>query len=192
MKTDYHKQGKLNRKSGREFELKVRKDLEAKGWIVAKWTNNLEPIETESEGFVPKELQNKETVAFKMIPAKHKFNPFRGAMAMGTGFCDFICYRLMRGMQEITGSYDEIHGRTSCTRVFDLRQYGWYEVIGVEVKSNGTLSREEKLKCQWLLKNNIFSKILIARQGRKKGEDRKDIIYEEFQSSIFAGGIRVR
>ena len=35
------KQGKKNRASGQRFELKVRKDLEEKGWIVSKWMNNV-------------------------------------------------------------------------------------------------------------------------------------------------------
>ena len=67
------KQGKKNRKSGREFELKVRKDLELKGWTVAKWTNNIE------DG--------------KIISAKHKFNPFGRCMVQGTGFPDFIAFK---------------------------------------------------------------------------------------------------
>ena len=42
---DYKKQGKKNRQAGARFELKVRKDLESKGWIVDKWSNNVEFIE---------------------------------------------------------------------------------------------------------------------------------------------------
>ncbi len=34
--------GRKSRKAGGDFELKVRKDLEAKGWVVAKWPNNIE------------------------------------------------------------------------------------------------------------------------------------------------------
>ncbi len=34
--------GKKNKLKGARFELKVRKDLEAKGWIVDKWTNNVD------------------------------------------------------------------------------------------------------------------------------------------------------
>ena len=50
------------------------------------------------------------------------------------------------------------------------------EPIAVEVKSNGYLKPEEKEKCEWLLENNIFSKILIVKKGKKRGE----IIYEEY------------
>lgn len=36
------KSGKLSRAAGARFELNVRKDLEEKGWIIDKWTNNVE------------------------------------------------------------------------------------------------------------------------------------------------------
>ena len=52
-----------------------------------------------------------------------------------------------------------------------------YDSIGVECKINGKLDKEEKEKCKWLLKNNIFSKILIASKGEKRGS----IEYKEFE-----------
>lgn len=69
------KKGKKSRASGLNFELKVRKYLEEKGWIVAKWPNNID-------------LEKKE-----IIPAKRKFNPFSRVMSLGTGFPDFICFQ---------------------------------------------------------------------------------------------------
>ncbi len=42
MKTKKQIQGKKSKDAGRRFELKVRKDLEDKGWIVDKWSNNVE------------------------------------------------------------------------------------------------------------------------------------------------------
>ena len=36
------KKGKKSRAAGARFELRVRKDLEDKGWIVDKWSNNVE------------------------------------------------------------------------------------------------------------------------------------------------------
>lgn len=71
----------------------------------------------------------------KMIPCKHKFNFFTKAMTIGTGFPDFIIWNLN-------------------TR----------KIIGVESKLNGTLDKVEKLKCSWLLKNNIFDEIRIAKK----------------------------
>ena len=41
--------GKKSRASGARFELKVREDLEKKGWVVARWTNNVEFKEVEEE-----------------------------------------------------------------------------------------------------------------------------------------------
>ena len=45
-----------------------------------------------------------------------------------------------------------------------------YDVIGVEVKMNGTLSKTEKEKCAWYLQKEIFNRILIAKKGEKIGE----------------------
>ena len=39
---DKSKRGKLARASGARFELKVRSDLESQGWIMDKWTNNVD------------------------------------------------------------------------------------------------------------------------------------------------------
>lgn len=64
-----------------------------------------------------------------------------------------------------------------CHYAFDsIKRANQYGVIGCEVKSNGYLTKEEKEKCKWLLDNNVFSKILIAKKGTKRG----GIIYDEF------------
>jgi len=85
----------------------------------------------------------------KMIISR-KYNPFKKMLIIGTGFPDFISIKHVR---------DEL-----------------YSVIGVEVKMNGILSKTEKEKCRWYLKNKIFSRILIA----KKGEKRRGIEYVDF------------
>jgi len=128
------KRGKSSRAAGSRFELRVRKDLEEKGRIVDKWSNNVD-----LEGG-------------KLIMAKRKFNPFSKVMTIGTGFPDFIILKHV---------HDEM-----------------YSVIGVEVKLNGLLSKEEKEKCAWLLKNKIFSKIWIAR-AEKKG-NKIEVVYDDF------------
>jgi hypothetical protein len=120
------KKGKNSRAKGARFELKVRADLESKGRIVDKWSNNVDLDED------------------KLIVAKRKFNPFSKVMAIGTGFPDFI-------------SFKQIHE-------------GTYDIIGVEVKINGTLSKIEKEKCKWYLDKEIFSQIWIAKQGEKRGQ----------------------
>lgn len=124
MKTkDKRKRGRLSRAAGARFELKVRKDLEGKGWIVSKWMNNF------SEN--------------KLIPAKHKYRGPGIPMAIGTGFPDFIAFK-NKGKN--------------------------YEIIGVEVRSNGLLKKEEKEKCKLFLDKKIFGKILIAKKGEKRGQ----------------------
>ena len=125
-KKDYSKQGKKNRAAGSRFELKVRKDLEAQGFILDKWTNNVDM----EQG--------------KIVPAKRKYNPFLRALSIGTGFPDFIAIKQI--------------------------QEGSYNIIGVEVKINGTLSKIEKEKCRFYLKRKLFSEIWIAKaikEGRK-------------------------
>lgn len=68
--------GRKGRAAGKRFETQVRKDLEAKGWFVVKWTNQID--------------FEKDT----LIPAKSKFNPFLGrVMSEGSGFPDFLCFR---------------------------------------------------------------------------------------------------
>lgn len=127
-KRDYHLQGKKNRAAGLRFEAKVRKKLETEGWVIDKWTNNVD-------------LENG-----LVVPAKRKFNPFLKIMAIGTGFPDFIGFRLIEA------------------------NYQAYEMLGVEVKTNGSLDKTEKEKCKWYLDNKIFSKIYIAKlrkEGRK-------------------------
>ncbi len=89
----------------------------------------------------------------KIIIAKRKYNPFTKFMALGTGFPDFI----------------------SIKRVHD----GLYSVIGVEVKINGILSKEEKEKCRWYLGKGTFSEIWIAKE--KKNGRRSEIEYIDFK-----------
>jgi len=87
---------------------------------------------------------NKEGRTGKLIPAKRKYNPFLKALSIGTGFPDFVCFK--------------------------KNSEGGYEIIGLEVKRNGYLDQIEKGMCHWLIENKIFSKILIAKKGKKRGE----------------------
>ena len=61
---DKVKQGKKNKRMGADFERRVRADLESKGWIVDRWTNNLDYPE-ENINLPPEERKD-----FKCIPAK--------------------------------------------------------------------------------------------------------------------------
>lgn len=95
--------------------------------------------------------QEKDGGIWKLVPAKRKYNPFLKALVIGTGFPDFVCFR--RAEKE------------------------HYEVIAVEVKKNGYLTRAEKDICKWLVENRIFGRILIAKTGKKRGE----IDYVDFE-----------
>lgn len=72
MKTEKQLLGKRTRAAGMRFELKVRVDLEQRGFIVAKWTNNVD-LETK-----------------QVVKAKAAFNPYSRALSLSTGFPDFI------------------------------------------------------------------------------------------------------
>lgn len=156
------KRGKKNREAGQRFELKVRKDLESKGWVVDRWSNNVEFVkETIPQKNSP---YDKEIIIGKLIPAKSRFG------LRTTGFPDFISFS------------SDIFTSTSAEKTSPLNVNmsdviaDKYDVIGVEVKSNGYLDKIEKEKCKWLLKNNIFSKILIASKGKVR---RGEIVYKE-------------
>ena len=128
------KQGKKSKVHGGQFELRVRKDLEKKGWIVDKWSNNVDLIEG------------------KIVPCKRVFKRFgvgKGVMTIGTGFPDFVTFEKRNDL---------------------------YKVIGIEVKTNGMLSREEKLKCSWLLENDIFSEILVAKKVKERNRVRVEYV----------------
>ena len=140
---DKKAQGKANRLKGARFELKVRKDLESKGWIVDKWTNNVEfdPCKEGCNG------------CGNMHAARsNRFN------MRSTGFPDFIAFKW---------------GVDGCK--------GYADVRGFEVKTNGTLRKEEKEKCSWYLDNNTFSKILIA---SKPKFGMGGIVYKEFERGL--------
>lgn len=151
--------GKKSKAAGGRFELKVRKDLEKKGWIVSKWMNNLEIMKYDNE-------EGDFSGEIKMIPAKHKFRGPGIPMAIGTGFPDFIAFRFIFRTMNVGPPGEE----------GEVLMDEHYQIIGVESKMTGILKKVEKEKMNWLLQNNIFSKILIAQKSEKRGE----IIYIEF------------
>ena len=89
-KIDKRNQGRLNRAAGARFELKVRNDLEKEGWIVDKWTNNVD-------------LEHG-----KIVPAKPKFifnqkTKMRIMIGKNSGFPDFIVFRNKNNDYEVIG-----------------------------------------------------------------------------------------
>lgn len=139
--------GKIRKSSGLNFESRVRRDLEDKGWIVDKWSNN---IDLEDKKVVP--------VKRKTIPSRFgspgiKENPFiRYVSTIGTGFPDFIAFQ---------------------------KSENKYDLIGVEVKINGLLSKEEKEKCKIYLQKEVFREIWVAK--KKKEKRRVHVEYIDFK-----------
>ncbi|MHA1481869.1 MAG: hypothetical protein ACTSQA_00340 [Candidatus Heimdallarchaeaceae archaeon] len=172
------KRGKKSKQSGAVFEKRVRLDLEEKGWIVDKWTNNVE-FETlqitkkdmeenpqlgnerykEGQKLIATDMFSGKKIG-KLVKAKNKWAGPNRPMMMGAGFPDFKCHKK--------------------TTSVDSNNNMLYEVIGVESKSNGYLKPEEKQKCQYYLDNHIFSKILIA--SKQKIKNRIHVKYEEFKN----------
>ena len=156
------KQGRKNRQAGAIFELRVRADLEKEGWIVAKWTNNVEFMCT-----------HKEKCCARLVKVKNKFRGKGIPMMLGAGFPDFIAFFTDRN--ELLNEFELPFMSLEVEKFnHDFRA----NIIGVEVKSNGILKKEEKEKCKWLIDNNIFSKILIAKKSIKRGK----IEYLHFKS----------
>ena len=156
MKEENIIRGKKARTSGARFELRVRKDLESKGWIVDKWSNTVEFHNQEDVHDLPFTIG-------KLVQCKPKFNPFTKSLMMNSGgFPDFIIFR----------------EQTIKEKCSDCEYCKTYEVIGVEVKSNGYLNQIEKEKCKWYIDNNVFGKILIASKSKEKGGN---VEYKEFE-----------
>lgn len=140
-KAENVEKGKKNRKKGGEFELAVRKDLMAKGWIVTKFDNDVEFPE-ENINLPPSKRIG------ELKQAKKSFNPFTKRVGYGNGFPDFVCLRVSEEKSSSAGSL--------C-----------WTVLFVEAKSNGYLKPIEREKIAWLKKNKN-AEIIVAKKGIKK------------------------
>ena len=177
--------GKKAKASGQRFELKVRADLESKGWIVDRWTNNVEldpiyrccgdPNNWKTDyGRRALSLCGEELSSFQIIcnecgeDVSGDYNDARLETDIEGWRGKLIKAKSFMGRSRTNGFPDFI--------AFKSLHMGFI-VQGVECKSNGYLDKIEKEKCVWYLENNIFSKILIASKGTKRGE----IKYVEFK-----------
>lgn len=155
--------GKKARQAGARFERIVRDDLISKGWNVSKFQSN---VEFKEANWLTKCSDLKIIEKGKLIPAKG--NRFR---ARTLGFPDFICWKI--------GELITNNANKSEKEVFDYINKPitkkimykdckvFYKTMGVEAKSDGYLDKIEKAKCEWLLKNKVFSHILIAKKTKK-------------------------
>ena len=181
-KKELSKIRKKARTSGRDFELRVRKDLEEKGWIVDKWGKNVEFEDLHimcGESDDLEELQKRYDKAKfetgKLIQTKNKWAGPNRPMMMGAGFPDFIAFDNVTTMnnKQLIGvsAYEGLLNEDS--------EINLKVVIGVEAKTDGYLDKIEREKCKWLLENKIFSKILVA--SKHKAKNRVVIEYREFK-----------
>ena len=122
--------GKKSRKSGLDFEARVRADLEKQGWVVAKWPNQVDLIEK------------------KIIPSKRKFNPFSKVMTIGTGFPDFVIFKhvegksyLVWGVEVKVNGYLDREEKEKCAFCLDNKIFG--EVLIAKKNKEG---REIKIE----------------------------------------------
>ena len=176
-------QGKKNRASGATFELRVRKDMTEKGWVVDKFGLNVE-----FENIEVMKVNGEKAMDLKkgkLIQAKNKWAGFNRPMMMGAGFPDFVCFRRIKMIDDAEVKEISLMSDGSFDPAFIIKKshYGDYQVIGVECKVNGILTKLEKQKCKWLLDNNVFSKILIA--SKTKVKNRVVIVYKEFDTNTY-------
>ena len=110
-------------------------------------------IDLQNKGWTVVKYQNNVDLdKGEIFHAKNKFLGFGKPVMLGAGFPDFMAWKL-----------DE--------------KTGFYNVIGVEVKSNGWINQIEKQKCKWLLDNKIFGEMWIAE--RAKSGNRISLHYKE-------------
>ena len=95
----------------------------------------------------------------KLVQNRPKFNPFTKQLMMNSGgFPDYIILRRQTCANCIAHNFGECG--------FDVRF--------IECKINGTLSKEEKEKIDWI-KKELKIPVAIASKGEKRG----DIKYEQ-------------
>ena len=138
------KRGSISKSTGGIFELRVRKDLEEKGWIVDKWSNNVD-LEAEIMG-----------------PAKRifrKFNANMGVMTIGTGFPDFIAFQKMENnLFKIIGVEVKMNGTLS--RV-EKEKCSWYLKKGIfsEILVARKIKEKNRVHVEYIDVEDILKKM---------------------------------
>jgi hypothetical protein len=91
-------EGRRAKISGGNFEARVRRDLEEKGWIVDKWSNN---VDLDSG---------------RLVPCKRAARPIgkgRIVMTPGAGFPDFVVFQKMGEYCKVIGVEVKMNGKLS-------------------------------------------------------------------------------
>lgn len=165
--------GKKSRKKGKDFEVAVRKDLIANGWLVTRFDNQVD-------------LENN-----CLSQSKAKFNPFtRRVMTMSSGFPDFLCVKFEKippyvytldvdyNKEQIERLQREIKKCNDKSQIITspnvhINQLTTTKIQLLECKINGKLDKLEREKVDWL-KNNLKIPVFVA----YKDENNK-ITYKE-------------
>jgi len=95
--------GRASRKAGKLFESRVRKDLEENGWIVDRWSNDIDFENDKLKPSKPKYFFNPKTKDMKM-------------MGLCDGFPDFLAYKFHKGYNgvrtyEMIGVESKLNGK---------------------------------------------------------------------------------
>jgi len=200
MKDKKRLQGKRNRQAGARFEGIVRDDMIKKGWFVSKFQSNVKVTRGALNlqpklGTKPYAERMKETYSNYKIIYDNKIKDFLNIgglipskgnrfRARTLGFPDFICWKTKqviyhikkegttnkKTIEQFKRQLENVQSKSQIILLPNIKLQQIPEIIGVEAKSNGYLDRIEKAKCEWLLENKVFSKILIAKKtkvGRK-------------------------
>ncbi len=93
--------------------MRVRKDLEEKGWVVDKWSNNVD-------------LESGRIVGAKRM--FRRFNAQMGVMTIGTGFPDFIAFERRGNLHKIIGVEAKANGVLSRE---EKKKCAWYLDSGI-------------------------------------------------------------
>ena len=166
--------GKKSKAQGGVFEGVVRKDLEKDGWIVDRWSNQVEWPESNIN------LPSNERIG-KLVSAKPRmvFNPMIKRMVpqgLNTGLTDFGAFKSPYNTSPIGVNFWNL---PKDSIDIDPQVLSPKIVIGIECKMTGVLDREEKEKLDWCLNNKVFSKILIASKIKEK--NRIKVVYTDFE-----------
>ena len=97
--------GKRSRKMGKDFEVRVRRDLEASGWVVNRWSNDIDFDGDKLKPSKPKYFFDAKTGKMKM-------------MGFQDGFPDFVCFKRINGnnkarenLYDVIGVESKISGK---------------------------------------------------------------------------------
>jgi len=133
------------RSSGKRFEIKIREDLESKGFLVFRNSNDVKKIET----------PNGQSIQFKQTTGH--WNPFtKMIMVSQSGFPDFIV------LKEAKLTYED-----ETPIEFMETPNVLFNVAFVECKLNGYINKVEKEKVNWLIKNLHVPFYVASKEGKK-------------------------